>query len=152
MVSMNEGESSVEISLTVKNTAEALEFYTNAFGAQELFRIPTGDGGIAHAEFQLGNSRIFVSDEAEDWHAFALPEGATASSLFVIPVDGCDQSYQKALAAGAERVRDPENLFFGVRVGVVKDPFGYRWSLREVIEELGQAELLERAQKLFGAT
>jgi PhnB protein len=72
----------VSLSLTVKDAAKALDFYAEAFGAVEIFRMPIPDGGVAHAEFMIGNTRIYISDESEAWHAFAMPEGTTAACLF----------------------------------------------------------------------
>jgi len=59
----------VSFSLTVKSTADALAFYTAAFGAEEQFRMPSPDGDILHAEFLIGTSRIYISDEAPYYHA-----------------------------------------------------------------------------------
>lgn len=144
-----ENEPTVGVSLTVKNTSKALEFYTSAFGAEELFRIPTPDGGIAHAEFMLGNTRIFISDESEEWHAYAIPEGSKSSSLLAVTTDSCDKSFQQAIDAGGEGLSDPTVQFWGAKTAIVKDPFGYRWVLREVLEEVSSEEMAKRAQKLF---
>lgn len=65
-------------SLTVKDAAEALEFYAKAFGATELFRMPLPDGSIAHAEFQIGNFSLSISGEYPDWNAVAFGDGATS--------------------------------------------------------------------------
>ena len=142
-------EPTVSLSLTVKDTARALEFYGNAFGAQELFRMPSPDGGIAHAEFMLGNTHIYISDEAAEWHAFAMPEGAAASCLFSIATDDCDRAHQQALSAGAESLSEPQDQFWGTRSSVLKDPFGYRWSLSQKIEEVSPEELAKRAEAFF---
>jgi len=77
-------EPTVAFSLTVKDGSRALQFYAKALGAEELYRMPAPDGGIAHAEFMIGNTRIYISEESEEYHAFAMPEGVTASCLFSI--------------------------------------------------------------------
>lgn len=140
----------VSLSLTVKNTAKALEFYSNALGAEEVFRMPTPDGGIAHAEFLVGNTHIYISDEAPDWLAYAMPEGGTASCLFSIVIDDCDKSYENAVKAGAKSLSPPQDHFWGVRSSIVKDPFGYRWSFGQQIEEVTPEEMAKRAQVFFG--
>ena len=56
-------EPTVALSLTVKRAADALDFYVKALGAVELFRMPTPDGGVAHAEFMLDNTHMNISDE-----------------------------------------------------------------------------------------
>ena len=139
----------VTISLTVKDAGEALDFYTRALGANELFRMCAPDGSVMHAEFTIGNSLIFLSGESPDWHAFAMPEGATASCNFSIDTEGCDDAFKKAVDAGAEALVEPQDYFWGRRTGVVKDPYGYRWSLSQFIEEVSPEEIERRAKEMF---
>ena len=141
----------VSFSLTFKDAAAALDVYKRAFGAEELFRMPMPGGGTAHAEFRLGNTRIFMSDESEEWGAFAMPEGTTASCLFSIETDDCDASHAKALREGAESISEPEDQFWGCRSSVIRDPFGYRWSFAQITEQLSPEEVMKRANELFGA-
>ena len=148
-MSCNENEPTIAVSLTVKNAAEALDFYAKAFGAKELLRMPMPDGSVAHAEFMIGNTRIFISGESPEWHAYAMKEGTMASSLLAIATESCDASYQKAKEAGGEGLSDPENQFWGYRTAIIKDPYGYRWSFREVVEEVSPEEMMKRAEKLF---
>jgi len=141
----------IAVSLTVKNTADALAFYVKAFGAEELFRMPTPDGGIGHAEFKIGNFRMYISDESPEWFASAMPEGTTASSLLAILTEDCDKSFQQAVEAGGEALIQPQDQFWGMRTAIIKDPFGYRWSFRQLLEEVSPEEMLKRAQKPFGS-
>ena len=142
-------EPTVSFSLTVKDVAMALRFYTEAFGAQELFRLPSPDGSVAHAEFMIGNSRIYISMESPEWHAFAMPEGGTASCLFAISTENCDHSFDRAKKAGGQSLSEPENYFWGTRSAIIKDPFGYRWALNQKIEDVSPAELARRAEAFF---
>jgi len=139
----------VGLSLTVKNGSEALDFYTRALGAQELYRMSTPDGGVAHAEFSIGNTRLYISDESPEWNATAMPEGAMASCLFTIMTEDCDASFKKAVEAGGQPLSEPQDQFWGMRTGMIKDPFGYRWSFAQIVEQLTPEEIGERARKLF---
>ena len=121
----------VSFSLTVKDSSSALSFFSKAFGAEELFRLPNPAGGVAHAEFKIGNTRIYISDEAPEWHAYAMPEGAQSSCLFSIMTDDCDRSFHRAIEAGAESLTEPTDLFWGTRSALIKDPFGYRWAVNK---------------------
>ena len=149
---MNEdqNEPTVDFSLTVKNGNDALDFYTRALGAQELYRMAMPDGGVAHSEFMIGNTKIYLSDESPEWHAEAMPEGTKASCLFSITTDSCDDSFKRAVEAGGTPLSEPEDQFWGSRSAIILDPFGYRWSFGEVIEEVSPEEMQRRAEKLFG--
>ncbi|PIE73851.1 MAG: hypothetical protein CSA20_01170 [Deltaproteobacteria bacterium] len=144
-------EPTVSISLTVKDAAQALEFYRTALGAKECFRVNAPDGTVAHAEFTIGNTLLYISGEAEAWHALAMPENSMASCLFSIASKNCDASYERAVDAGAKPLSPPTDQFWGVRSSMVKDPFGYRWSFTQRIEELSEEELSKRAEKFFAS-
>ncbi|MEM9081632.1 MAG: VOC family protein [Verrucomicrobiota bacterium] len=149
---MSEGgeESTVVLSLTVKDGPAALEFYERAFGAVELFRMPSPDGCLAHAEFLIGNTRILMSEAAPEYFAAVMPEGMSSSCSFSIRVENCDAAFEKAVAAGAEVLTEPVDQFYGMREAQVKDPEGYRWHLGQKTEDLTPEEVVRRAQELFG--
>ncbi len=147
---MKENEPTVSLSLTVNDGSAALDFYTRAFGAKELYRMADPGGGVAHAEFMLGNTKIFLSEASPEWHAAAMPEGAKASCLFAIQTDSCDDSFKRATEAGGEVLSEPEDQFWGCRSAIIRDPFGYRWSFGQVIEEVSPEEMARRAKELFG--
>ena len=144
-------EPTVSLSLTVKDASSALKFYSEALGAEELFRLPTPEGGVAHAEFMIGNTRIYISAEAAEWHAFAMPEGGMASCLFSIMTEDCEKSYNRAIKAGAKSLSEPMNQFWGSRSAIIKDPFGYRWSFIQKIEDVSPEEIERRAQEYFSS-
>src|SRR3954466_6975216 len=58
-----EGYHSVTPYMIVDGAAAALDFYTKAFGAKELFRFPTPGDRIGHAELMIGDSHIMLADE-----------------------------------------------------------------------------------------
>jgi len=147
---MNQDTPTVSFSLTVKDGNAALDFYQSAFGAEVVLLMPDPGGGVAHAEFKIGNSKIFLSDESPEWYAEAMPEGTQAACLFAISTDDCDAAFKKAVEAGGVALREPEDQFWGIRDAMVRDPFGYRWSLGEFVEEVSPEEFQRRAKELFG--
>src|SRR4029077_1321911 len=58
-----EGYHSLTPQLTCRAAAKAIEFYEKVFGAKDLMRMPDPNGRIAHAELQIGDSRLMVNDE-----------------------------------------------------------------------------------------
>ena len=119
-----EGYHSVTPYLVMKNAAAALEFYTKAFGAVELFRMPAPGGKIGHAEIKIGDSPVMLSDEYPDM-GFKGPEslGGTPVSLMIY-VEDVDTIYPQAIAAGGKELRPLQNQFYGDRSGTLADPFG----------------------------
>ena len=49
-------------SIVVDNAADAIEFYKRAFGAKERMRMPAPGGTIGHAELEIGDSVLMLSD------------------------------------------------------------------------------------------
>lgn len=143
-------EPTVFLSLTVKDGNKALDFYAKALGAKELYRMPTPAGGVAHAEMMIGTTKIYLSDESPEWNAYAMPEGVKASCLFSVATDSCDESFAQATGAGAEVLSKPTDMFWGARSAMVLDPFGYRWSFTQIIEEVSPEEMERRAKEAFG--
>jgi uncharacterized glyoxalase superfamily protein PhnB len=110
-----------------------------AFGAEELARVHVEDGSIGHAEVRIGDSVVMMFDTKADW-----PETPCFLRLYV---EDCDAVYQQALKAGATSVTEVTYLFFGDRVGRVRDPFGNLWWIQTRIEDLDYEEMETRAQQ-----
>jgi uncharacterized glyoxalase superfamily protein PhnB len=133
--------------LVVKGANKAIEFYKNAFGAQELDRLPGPDGkSIMHADLKIGDSHVFLGDEFPQMGCRG-PEGTAGTPVTIhMYVEDVDAAFGKALAAGA-RVKMPlSDMFWGDRYGVLTDPFGHAWSLATHKEDLAPEEIRKRAQ------
>lgn len=139
-----EGYHSVTPYIVVKGAQKAIEFYQQAFGANEVLRLEGPGGVIAHAEIEIGNSRVMLADEHPDMDALS-PEtvGGSPVSLLVY-VEDCDAVFEKALEAGASLLRPMVDQFYGDRSGMVTDPFGHTWSIATHIEDLTQDEIEKR--------
>ena len=134
--------------LSIRGAAEAIDFYKKAFGAAEVMRMPGPEGKLGHAEIRIGGSRIMLSDEyaAMDFLG-PLSRGGTTVHLHVY-VKNVDAIFERAVAAGAKRVRPVENQFYGDRTGTVQDPFGHVWHLATHVEDVRPVELRKRAAEL----
>jgi uncharacterized glyoxalase superfamily protein PhnB len=122
--------------LSIKGADRAIDFYKQAFGAQERARMPGPEGTIMHAELVIGDSTIMLSD--------AIRTAETRSSLHVY-VDDCDSLFERAVAAGGT-VRMPlTDMFWGDRYGQVEDPFGNLWSIATHKEDVPAEEMARRA-------
>jgi PhnB protein len=146
------GFTTVTPQLIVRDVAKALDFYTRAFGAQELYRMPGPDGKrIEHAEIKIGDSIIMLGPEGGRANAKSpLSLGGTASSLYIY-VDDVDKACENATKAGARLQVPVSDMFWGDRYGKVLDPFGHEWGLATHKEDVPPEKLRERAKEYFEA-
>lgn len=140
-----DGYHSVQPYLILKNAAQAIAFYTRAFGAKERFRMEN-NGRIGHAEIEIGDSCVMMADEHPEIGAYSSEHyGGSPVSLMVYVTD-CDAVYRQALAAGAKSEREPTDQFYGDRMAGVVDPFGYRWYLGTHIKDVSKEEMERQSQ------
>ena len=135
--------------LRLRNAAEAIDFYTKAFGATEKFRLTEPSGRIGHAELDFGGTTLMLSDEYPEL-GFKGPQtvGATTMSIH-LHVDDADEVIRRAVAAGAEVLRQPQDQFYGERSGTVRDPFGHEWNVGHEIEKVTPDEMQRRYDELM---
>jgi PhnB protein len=126
--------------LYIKGAAKAIDFYKQAFGAEERMRMPGPDGTVGHAEIQIGDSVIMLADAPA--RAADTRNGVTSSLL--IYTEDVDAMWKRAIAAGATEVQPLENKFYGDRMGTVRDPFGHEWSLGTHVEDVSPDEMQRR--------
>jgi PhnB protein len=144
-----DGYSTVTPYLSISSAKDAIEFYKLAFGATEVLRLNTPTGEIAHAEIQIGNSRIMLSEPCED-SPMPSPDTLGGSTFAVhLYVDDVDAMFEQAIDAGALDIRSVEDQFYGDRMGTLKDPFGHIWFVSTHLEDLTQEEIQERSEAVF---
>jgi PhnB protein len=122
--------------LNVRGAARAIDFYKDAFGAEERLRMPGPNGSIMHAEIVIGDSTIMLAD--------ALFQPESRSSLHVY-VDDCDSLFERAVSAGSTVKMAPQDMFWGDRYGQLEDPFGNVWSIASHKEDVPAEEMARRA-------
>ena len=145
-----EGYSVVTPHLVVSDSSAAIEFYKNAFGAQELFRMPTPDGSkVMHAQIMIDGAPIMMGDEFPEMGCKgpgALGGSPVTVHLYVSDVD---KVFAQAVAAGATPTMPVTDMFWGDRYGRVQDPFGHSWSIATHTKDLTPEEIAEGAKSAF---
>jgi PhnB protein len=138
--------------LVVDGANEAIEFYRRAFGATERLRMPAPDGKIGHAEIQIGDSVVMLSDPFPEMGSPA-PASAGANAFGVmLYVENVDALFKQAVDAGATVSMPLENQFWGDRYGKVRDPFGHQWHLASHVEDVSPEEMEKRAAAAFAGS
>ena len=144
-----EGYHSVTPYLTFKNADAAIKFYQHAFGAKEKLRLSTPDGRVAHAEIEIGDSRVMLADENPAYGNKSPETLGGSPTAFMFYVEDVDAAFEQALKAGATVKRPVTDQFYGDRVGTLVDPFGYQWSIGMHVEDVSAEEMQQRMEKMF---
>jgi PhnB protein len=139
-----EGSHTITPQLTVKNGAQAIEFYKKAFGATEMNRMPGPNGSIMHAALKIGDSKFFLNDEMGENKS---PSPGKSPVVIHLYVADCDKLYKQAVSAGATASMPLSDQFWGDRYGQLIDPFGHTWSIATHIEDLTREEMEERSRQ-----
>lgn len=141
-----EGYHTVSPYLAVEDAARAIEYYTRAFGAKEAVRMDAPGGKIGHAELEIGDSRIMLSDPFPQASTKPPKElGGTSGSVFLY-VEDVDATVKQAVDAGASVTMEVADQFWGDRFGTITDPFGHIWSIATHVEDVPPEEMAERAK------
>jgi PhnB protein len=145
-----EGWGTMSPYLVMNNASAVIDFYVSVFDARVLSRLDMPNGGVGHAELQIGDSKFMLADEFPD-QGYLGPEsiGGTPVS-FMLYVKDVDAVFARAVAAGATALRPVEDQFYGDRVGSVKDPAGHIWSIATHIENVSSEEIDRRFREMMG--
>lgn len=137
--------------IVVKSAARAIQFYVDALGAKELFRLCEPSGKVGHAELQIGAGNLMLADEYPDWGALSpVSVGGTPVSLHLYVAD-VDATVKRAAEHGATILRQAKDEFFGDRVATLMDPFGHRWQLATRKETVTPEEMQRRWTEAMSA-
>jgi PhnB protein len=141
-----EGYSTLTPYLAVEDASAAIDFYGRAFGAKERVRMPGPGGAIMHAELEIGDSLLMLSDPFPQASTTPAKElGGTSVSLMLY-VEDTDATYQQAIEAGATSLMEPDDMFWGDRFSSVQDPFGHSWTIATHVEDVSLKEMQKRSE------
>ena len=140
--------------LVVSDAARAIEYYIRAFGATELHRQSTPDGGrVVHATLQTNGGQLFLADDFPEMNEgrARTPEalGGTAVTLHLEVAD-VDSVVAQAVAAGATVTMPVADMFWGARFGKLRDPFGHDWSVSTQKHQPSEEEMTKAVEQFFG--
>ncbi len=142
------GYHSLTAQLSIDGAAQAIEFYKRAFGAEELDRAldPSGKK-VWHAALRVGDSMLFVNDVFPEMGA---PDPArSAMWLYVANVDA---AFERAVGAGGQPVMPPMDMFWGDRMGQIKDPFGQKWTIATRVKDQTPEETQRALEAMLAQT
>jgi PhnB protein len=134
--------------LIIDGAAAAIDYYRKAFGAVEVMRFEH-NGKVGHAEINIGDSRIMLSDPWPEWGSNSPTTiGGTPVSLMIYVPD-VDTVFERAIAAGG-KVRMPvQDQFYGDRSGNLVDPFGHVWTIATHKQDVPADEITRRFKEMM---
>jgi len=133
--------------------ADAIEFYKKAFGAEECYRMLAPDKKrIMHAQILIGGKAIFLVDDFPE-HCGGKPSSPKAlggSSVTIHQyVQDCDAAIRRAEKAGASVMMPAQDMFWGDRYGVLKDPYGHTWAFATHQKDLTPDQIQKASEAAF---
>jgi PhnB protein len=126
-------KTSISPMLSVRRGAKAVEFYKQAFGARELFRLDSENGDVV-AQLAVEEADFWVTDESPENKNFSPESLSGATTRMVMVVNDPDTIFARALKAGATQVWPVTDQPYGWRVGRVVDPFGHHWEIGKPLQ------------------
>jgi uncharacterized glyoxalase superfamily protein PhnB len=129
--------------LVVDGASRLIDFAKQAFGAQEIARMPGPGGTIGHAEIRFGDRVVMLADGG--------PENPARTAALVLYVNDCDTTYRKALEAGGVKEMEPEDQFYGDRRAGV-GAFGVSWWIHTHVEDVSPEEMEKRMAAMMPAS
>ena len=138
--------------IVVQGAERAAAFYAEAFGAQEVSRIPVPDGRLMSVQLRIAGGLLHLADEFPEMGVLAPPSLGGTPVVLALEVDDADAAFARAVAAGAQ-VRQPlADMFWGDRHAQLDDPFGHRWNISQHLRDMPQDEIVAAAARLFTAS
>jgi PhnB protein len=142
-----EGYRTVQPYLAVDDASAAIDFYGRAFGAKERYRMAGPGGSILHAELEIGDSVLMLSDPFPQASTKPPKELGGTSASVMLYVEDNDALYEQAIAAGATSLAEPSDMFWGDRMASVQDPFGHSWAIMTHVEDVSPEEIQRRSEE-----
>jgi PhnB protein len=113
-------------------------------------RMEGPDGKVGHAELDIGESVVMLSDAMPDMSA-PTPSALGGSPVtLMVYVEDVDDVFARAIKAGAKEIAPVQDQFYGDRSCQFEDPFGHRWNVASHVEDVPPDEMEKRAAAAMG--
>ncbi|SOY50282.1 VOC family protein [Cupriavidus taiwanensis] len=127
--------------LFYKDPLAALDWLERAFGFERVMVIRDRQGQLVHSEMRFGDSYLMVGSEWADFTASpASIGGKNTQTVHVHLPDGLDQHCERARAAGALILREPQDEFYGDRTYTARDAEGHVWTFGQTVRKVTREE------------
>jgi uncharacterized glyoxalase superfamily protein PhnB len=135
--------------IVVQGAERAAAFYREAFGAEELSRIPTPDGRLMSVQLRFGDGVVHLADEFPEMGVLAPPTIGGTPVVLTLDVPDAEAVFAQAVAAGAHVHQPLADMFWGDLHGQLEDPFGHRWNISQHVRDVPHDEIVAAAARAF---
>ena len=130
-LSVEENEMKTAIATSVRpyfivaGADQLIAFLQQTFDAEVLARYASPEGGVMHAELRIDDSIVEMSDASGAWKPITAPLHVYVSNV--------EETYRRAVAAGAETLFPPTDQPYGDREAGITDPLGTQWFISQYL-------------------
>jgi uncharacterized glyoxalase superfamily protein PhnB len=147
--SIPDGFTTITPHLVVADGAKAIEFYQQAFGAEELETHKSPDGTkVMHSRLKIGNALLLLAGEYPP-HCLSPHSRGGASVFLHFYTEDVDAAFARAVKAGCTIAMPVTDMFWGDRYGQVVDPFGHPWAIATHKQDFTPAQVDANAREFF---
>jgi uncharacterized protein (TIGR02246 family) len=127
--------------LVCADAISAIGFYERAFGARVTARLDGPQGQLLHASLSLGDSHLMLMEESEQCGSRSPATLKGTPVILHVYVRDVDAAFKQAVEAGCQPLMEPQDMFWGDRYGVVRDPYGHQWSLATHVRDMAPDDI-----------
>ncbi len=137
--------------LVVSNAADAVEFYKQAFGAEQDgdIHVMPGTNKIMHVRLLINGGLIMLADDFSEMMGGAsmTPPALGGSPItLALQLEDVQSFWDRAVKAGATVTMPLADQFWGDRYGQIVDPFGHKWSMSQTIKPMSDEQMKQAAE------
>ncbi|QEG01940.1 Glyoxalase-like domain protein [Stieleria maiorica] len=134
--------------LIVNGADEAIAFYVKALGGKPGVVLRMQDCTVGHAEVIIGRTRIMLAEEVPQWGITGAKSLGGCPLTLTLYVEDVDARAKQAIDAGMTVKRELADQFYGDRMVMLTDPYGYEWCLGTHVEDVSDEEIQRRMQEM----
>lgn len=127
--------------LFYRDPKAALAWLESAFGFELAMLLEDAEGNLVHSQMSFGDGLVMIGTEWSELHQSPLSvEGRNTQTVHIEIDTDLDAHCERARAAGAVIIAEPETQFYGDRTYRCRDPEGHMWTIAQSVETVSREE------------
>lgn len=119
----------------------ALAWLEKAFDFELSMLLEDAEGNVVHSQMSFGDGYVMIGQEWSEDHKSPSSVGGKNTQTVSIEIEtDVDAHFERAKAAGAEIIAEPETQFYGDRTYRCRDPEGHIWTVSQTVKSVSREE------------